>query len=146
MSEILPQPTDTNLPPIPMAFLICDQVITDEATKKKTIIGVFDRIWVAKFPTNHHPIAVYARFFDAEGTFDVRVQYVKVDNESVLAEANMTMNVPQRHTAAEFAIAFPPVPIPEPGDYEFRLWINHRYVQKVGFAALQNPSTASQSS
>jgi hypothetical protein len=142
MSDPLPEPTHTNLPPIPMAFLICDQVISDEATKKKTLVGIFDRIWVAQFPTNHHPIAVYARFYDAEGTFEVRVEYVKVKSETVMAEAKMTMNVPQRKAAGEFSIAFPPIPIPEPGDYEFRLWINDRYVQKVGFTALQTPATA----
>ncbi len=145
MSESLPRPIETNVPPIPMAFLICDQVITDETTKKKTVVGIFDRIWVGKFPTIHHPIAVYVRFFDAEGTFEVKVQYVRVTDENVLAEAKMTMNVPQRKAVGEFSIAFPPIPIPEPGEYEFRLWLNNRYVQKVGFAALQNPSATTKS-
>ena len=31
--------------PVPVAFLMCDQVMVDEATKTKTLVRVFDQIW-----------------------------------------------------------------------------------------------------
>lgn len=130
-----PNPSEEGLPPIPMAFLLCDQVISDEATKKKTLVGVFDRIWVSKFPTEHKPVALYARLYDAEGEYDVRVEYVKLSDESVLARANGKLQVRDRRKPVEFALALSSIPIPEPGEYEFRLWIGNRYIQKVRFVA-----------
>jgi len=127
------------IPPIPVAFLLCDQVITDEVTKKKTLVGVFDRIWVSKFPTEHKPIALYARLFDAEGEYEVRVEYVKVADESVLSRATGKLRVRDRHKPVEFALTLPSIPIPEPGEYEFRLWVGNRYVQRVAFTAELHP-------
>jgi hypothetical protein len=118
-----------------MAFLLCDQVISDEATKKKTLVGIFDRIWVSKFPTEHKPVALYARLYDAEGEYDVRVEYVKLSDESVLARANGKLQVHDRRKPVEFALSLSSIPIPEPGEYEFRLWIGNRYIQKVRFVA-----------
>ncbi len=126
---------ETAIPPIPLAFLLCDQVITDAATKKKTVVGIFDRIWVSKFPTEHKPVALYARMYDAVGEHEVKVEYVKVSDETVLAQATGKLHVQDRHKPVEFAISFSAIPIPEPGEYEFRLWVGNRYVQRVRFTA-----------
>lgn len=61
-------------PPIPVAILLCDQVITENETGKKSIIGVFDRIWAKEFPAIHKPAAIYIRIADAEGTYDMRIR------------------------------------------------------------------------
>jgi hypothetical protein len=131
-----------SIPPIPVAFLLCDQVITDEATKKKTLVGVFDRVWATRFPTEHRPVALYARLYDAEGEHEVRVEYVKVGEEKVLAEAKGTLRVHDRKRPVEFVITLPAIPIPEPGKYEFRLWVSGRYVQRVIFTAEPHPGTS----
>lgn len=134
-----PEPETEPLPPIPVAFLLCDYVITDEATKKKSLIGVFDRVWATRFPTQHRPIALYARLYDAEGEHDVRVEYVKVGEERVLAEAKGTLRVQDRKRPVEFALTLPAIPIPEPGEYEFRLYVAGRYVQRAVFTAELHP-------
>lgn len=125
--------------PVPLAFLLCDQVITDADTKKKTLVGVFDRIWVNKFPTEHLGAALYARLIGAEGDYDIRVEYVQVDSQSILAEGTARMQVEDRHMPAEFSMVLPPLPIPSPGGYEFRLWMNERYIQRVSFIVAQRP-------
>lgn len=125
--------------PIPLAFLLCDQVITDENTKKKTLVSLFDRIWVNEFPTRHQGAALYVRLIGAEGNYNTRVEYVQVDSQDVLAETTGKMKVQDRHAPAEFSLALPPLPIPSAGEYEFRLWIDERYIQRVSFMAIQRP-------
>jgi hypothetical protein len=134
------EPADTSIPPITQTFLLCDLVITDEATKKKTLVGVFDRIWVSKFPAKHTPAALYIRLFDAQGDCDLRVDYVKVDDQTVLGNVTGKMQSVKRHTTVEFAIALPPIDIPAAGEYEFRLWINEIYAHRVRFTAEQLPA------
>ena len=140
----LPEPAETSIPPITQTFILCDQVITDEATKKKTLIGVFDRIWVSNFPAKHSPAALYIRLFDAQGDCDIRVDYVRVDNQTVLGQVTGKMQSGKRHTTVELAIALPPIDIPAPGEYEFRLWINELYSHRVRFVAEQLPSERKQ--
>ncbi len=130
--------------PVPVAFLLCDQVISDEATKKKTIVGVFDRILLGKFPGSHSPVAVYVRVVDAEGEYKLRVEYVQVASQSVLAVVDGTVHVKDRLRAGEFFIPLPPLPIPSPGEYEFRLWMNDRYIHRVRFNAVQQSTGGSQ--
>jgi len=131
------EPENTSIPPITQTFLLCDQVITDEATKKKTLVGVFDRIWVSQFPAKHSPAALYIRLFDAQGDCDIRVDYVKADDQRMLGNVTGKMQSVKRHTTVEFAIALPPIDIPSPGEYEFRLWINDHYAHRVRFVAEQ---------
>ena len=82
---------DSGLPnPVPVAFLLCDQIPIDAATKKKTIVGVFDRIWARQFPAGHGPISLFIRVIDCEGEYSVRIEYVQVSNQSVLAKVEGT--------------------------------------------------------
>ncbi len=131
------EPAEASIPPITETLLLCDQVITDETTKKKTLVGVFDRIWVSKFPAKHAPAALYIRLFDAQGDCDIRVEYVKVDEDKVLGQVTGTLQSSKRHTTVELGIPLPPIDIPTPGMYEFRLYLNGRYAHKVRFIAEQ---------
>lgn len=127
--------------PVPLAFLICDQVISDEATKKKTLVGVFDRLWAQSFPiAGYVPVTLYVRFIDAEGKYQFKIDYVKSADQRQLAQAIIEAEISDRHTAGEFAVRLPPIPVPEPGEYEFRLWANGRYLHRVRFVASQLPA------
>ena len=133
----MPQSNDTTIPPVPVALLLCDHIIVDETSKKKSLIGLFDRIWVGQFPATQ-ACALYFRGTDAEGHFDISVQYVQSENETVLAEVKSGLDTQQRGPI-EFVISLPPIPIPSPGHYEFRLFLNGVYVHRVQFTAVQGP-------
>ncbi|OGF54497.1 MAG: hypothetical protein A2Z21_07255 [Candidatus Fraserbacteria bacterium RBG_16_55_9] len=132
----MPQQNDTTIPPVPVALLLCDQIIVDELGKKKSLIGLFDRIWVGTFPTTHSPCALYFRGADAEGHFDILVQYVQSEGETTLGEVKGSLDRQERGPI-EFLITFPPIPIPNEGRYEFRLYVNGVYVHRVQFTAVQ---------
>jgi len=125
------------MPPVPMAFLICDQVITDEATKKKTLVGVFDHIMVKQFPARHGPVALYARLFDSEGTHECGVDYIRTDTQEVLGNAKGQINVRSRNKSFEFSLNLPAIEIPEPGEYEFRLYLDNRMMHRARLTVLE---------
>jgi hypothetical protein len=127
----------TNIPPIPMAFLICDQVITDETSKKKTLVGVFDHIMVKQFPARHGPVSLYARLFDSEGTHECKVEYLRMDTQEILGNATGQIQVNSRNKSFEFALNLPAIEIPEPGEYEFQLFLDNRLIHRARLTAIE---------
>ena len=53
---------------IPLALLVCDTVITDAMTGKKTLVGIFNALGATKFPhiipnMNIMPCYVYINYY-----------------------------------------------------------------------------------
>jgi len=88
----------------------------------------------------HKAAAIYIRIADAEGSYDMRLQYVRVDTQEVLHEATgrLEVQLSERYGEADFAVPLSAIMIPEPGYYEFRLFINEQFFQKVRFQAIQS--------
>lgn len=121
--------------PVPVAFLLCDQIIVEAGTGKKTIVGVFDRINVRQFPTEHGPAWLYIRVIDCEGEYKYRVEYVQVATQKVLDQMDGTAASNNRHVYVDFVLNFPPMKLPEPGEYEFRLWLSDKFISRVRVTA-----------
>ena len=121
--------------PVPVAFLLCDQIIVEAGSGKKTIVGVFDRIGVHQFPATHSPAWLYIRVIDCEGEYKHRIEYVQVSTQKTLAQANGTATSNNRHIYTEFVLSCPPLPLPEPGEYEFRLWLNDKFISRARVTA-----------
>ncbi len=47
--------------------LLCDQVIRDEATKKYSLIGLFDRVHAVRFPAMLRPFFIFCELSHVEG-------------------------------------------------------------------------------
>jgi len=64
--------------PSVQAFLVCDQVIEDSVTKKKSLIGLFTHLQALNFPFQHQQMGLYFCLTDAEGLyrFDIDLIYL----------------------------------------------------------------------
>ena len=123
--------------PVLTAFLVCDQIIADAATSKKTIVGIFDSIVASQFPTQHAPCSLYVKLIDCEGDYEFRIEFVRVSTQELLVECNGNAHPKTRHEYTEFSIPCPPLPLPDPGEYEFRLWMNNKFIGNVRIKASQ---------
>ena len=121
--------------PVPIAFLICDQVSVDATTGKKTIVGVFSDIQVGQFPANHAPTSLYAKLIDCEGPYECKVEFMQVAAQSRLFEARGEITSESRHRYTELVLRNLRLPLPEPGEYEFRLWMNNSFISSVRIMA-----------
>src|SRR5215470_5267764 len=110
-------------PPVPslLAMLVCDQVIIDEQSKKKSLIGVFDNINAVVFPAAIN-CAVYAKLADAEGQYKFKVRVVNLKDEGLLGEMEVPAVVRTQTAPAELAIHLLGLPFPAPGKYEVQLY------------------------
>jgi len=119
--------------PVSSAFLICDQVITETGTNKKTLVGVFSAMWVPSFPATHHKVALYYRGALEAGEHEFRIDYGARGSAVVLSKVEGVLHVQDGELPTELAANLPFLRVPSAGEYEFRLWIDGAYVQRAGF-------------
>lgn len=127
--------------PIPsvVAMLVCDQVITEMGTGKKSLIGVFENVNSPMFPTQIR-IGIYARLVDAEGDYDILIRLVNLKDESRVADIKAEARAVKREAAAELVVNIAGIVLPEPGRYEFQLFANDAFLHRVTMNAVSLPA------
>ena len=122
--------------PVLVAVLICDAAVADPSSGKKNLIGIFDQLNVARFPTQW-PVTIYMKLTDAEGFYKMEVRYVQVSSGQVLAKAELESQFTSRLVSADLFVPFPPLPVPSEGRYEFQIWANEVYLGGTFMNAVQ---------
>ena len=69
--------------PIPLAMLICDTVIEDKLTGKKSLIGLFNSINAKSVPITHPSLNVYITLTEGRGSYEGKLRCL-IDNDTVL--------------------------------------------------------------
>jgi len=125
--------------PIPsvVAMLICDQVINEEGTNKKSLIGVFENFNSHVFPALMPRLAVYVKVVDAQGAYLFKLRLVRLKDESLVAEFGIQANISDSSHHSELAINMGNLPIAEPGKYEFQLYYGEIFLHRVTIDAIQ---------
>ena len=127
--------TPSQIVPLLVPALVCDAAVEDQSTGKKTLIGIFNAVNVQQFPSQR-PFCLYFKVTDAEGFYQIEVRYVRVDTGEILANAEGEMMAPNRLDDSDLYLQFPPLPIPEPGRYEFQIWANSAFLGSTSIRAI----------
>jgi len=132
--------TDSPTPSI-QAFLVCDSVIEDSLTKKKSLIGLFTHLQAMTFPFQHHQLGLYFCMTDAEGTYRVEIDLMFVNTDQLVCRASLPdIVIGDRLQISDFGINIPALLFPAPGRYEFRLRMNGRMIAQKDFHVIQVPA------
>ena len=123
--------------PIPsvVAMLVCDQVISEQGTGKKSLIGVFENINAPAFPTQTR-LAIYAKLVDAHGRYNVLIRLVNLKDETKVADIKADLTVADPTASAELAINIVGIVLPVAGKYEFQLYANDVFLHRVTMKAI----------
>lgn len=118
--------TASNLPkPVVKAFLVCDQVIHDAQTGKKSLIGVFHELRADRFPAVHPVLWIYANLTDARGKYSFEIRFVDVERNNVLGKGTPPeISIPGPLQTTELSAQLRNIQLPGPGTYEFHLLVN----------------------
>ncbi len=125
--------------PYLLAILVCDSATIDRNSGKKTLVGIFDRVIAGKFSTSRW-CSVYFKLSDAQGNYRFKVQYAQVETGNILAEAETkeALTIKNRLDTFDSLISFPrALPIPQAGQYEFRLYANDIFLGRIAINAMQ---------
>ncbi len=130
---------DDLIVPSVQAFLVCDMVIADAGTGKKSIIGTFTHISAKNFPCQHPKMALYVCITDADGSYQFEIELVYLNEDKIIGKARFpeVVKITNRLDIIDFGINIPPVPLPGPGRYEFRLFAEGRFLAQKDFNVIQ---------
>jgi len=124
--------------PSVQAFLVCDSVIVDSQTGKKSLIGTFTHLWAPRFPCQHHQMGVYFCLTDAEGDYEFELQLVYLDQDKIVGKATLSpFTIQNRLEIHDFGVNIPSMVFPGPGRYEFRLNANGYFITHKDFDVIQ---------
>jgi len=112
------------------SFLIADQVF-QQASGKWCVIGIFDRINVAAFPAIHHSLGLFVNLSDAQGTYDVKIQFCDSKDQTLAEFKDMRLEVKSVQSPATFGLQTMALPLPAPGRYFFKLYLNHDLLKDI---------------
>ena len=70
--------------PSVQAFLVCDCVIEDSMTKKKSLVGIFTHLQAGTFPFQHQQLGLYFCLTDAEGLYQFDIDLCYLNNDQLV--------------------------------------------------------------
>jgi len=121
-----------NVPSL-LAILLCDQVIIEQGTGKKILVGVFEEIRSPSEPIVQR-VGFFARMTDLEGRYGFAIKVVRVaaEGEIVVAGGGIQMEQPiaDRLLNVDIALNVPAI-FPNFGMYEFQLFANDMYIGRA---------------
>lgn len=102
-----------------LTFVIADQVI-ESVDKKKSIIGIFDRLFVKNLPANHPNMSLFSTLLSSPGESD-EVSII-VESPSGKQESKIDLKFTYGNNGkADLVVNIQAFPIKEIGEYKFSL-------------------------
>ena len=124
------------MPPRPSvkAILICDQVIHEFGTNKKSLIGIFEQVHVPKLPVHYPRIAVYVNLTDARGRYHLELRLLSTVDGSELGRGRTPeVEITDPLRTCEFALQINNLLFKNPGKYEFQVLANDELLATKSF-------------
>ena len=125
--------------------VVCDYALVDQFGKL-SVIGLFQHIWVQKFPTIHPRLHLVIRLKGTRtevGQHDVRIRLLNEGNEEIInGEGKVNFPEPAAgvlEVEAGAVLAFD-VPFQKPGQYRFEIDVDSEAQTVVPIAVSQGPN------
>ena len=126
------------LRPILKAMLLCDLTLVEEGTRKRSLVGLFDRVKAAQFPTVHGSMSIYVQFREIEGVFDFTLELYDLAEDKALHKAVVNhFKVQDKSRDCELVFNFLSVRFDHPGEYEFRIYVNDMIFGQKSFQVVK---------
>lgn len=130
----------SNIIPKINAMLLCDSVITEIGTNKKSLIGIFENIYAPAFPCNHYHLSVYIKFTSAQGKYHFKLELVDISNDKIIGKGEIPgLNVSDKLGSYELAFNLMGLKFGHEGKYEFRIFADNKFLDSKIFNVVKTP-------
>ena len=120
------------------AIVVCDTIIEDRNTGKKSLIGIFTHLASKEFPCNYPSMSIYFCITDAAGNYTFSLKLVHLDQDKQIAEGTLpTIEIKDRLQIVDYGITMLRVQFQTPGRYDFRLFANDEFIGNKDFVVIQ---------
>ncbi|HUI08043.1 MAG TPA: hypothetical protein VL486_13675 [Verrucomicrobiae bacterium] len=122
-----------NPSPTGLAIVICDQIIEDKFTGKKSLIGIFNQIGTQTFPCRHPQLCVFVSLTEGRGQCAARLRIIHDQSEHVVAEVNGNIQFSDVHVVVELNFNLVGLTFPEPGMYSIEFYCDDALILERRF-------------
>jgi hypothetical protein len=105
-----------------LAMIICDMVIDDRISGKKSLVGLFDAIATTVLPCTVNELHVFLALTDGYGSMKTRLRCVKACSDEELFTTEQEVSFPDPLTVVEMNLGFCGCEFPDAGEYRFQLY------------------------
>ena len=119
--------------PMGNALIVCDDMIEDKLTGKKTLVGMFSMINVARLPATHPKMNIFISFDNAKGKYKSAIRIVHDNSGQLIAETKGEIGVKSPMDVTDLNITFLNVLFPEAGVYNIEFHCNDDLVLQRRF-------------
>ena len=103
-----------------------------------SLVGIFDRIMSATFPFIWtRPASVYARVTDVQGRYTFRLDLVDLGADNTIGRIELPFEFQDRIASYDLIFPINGMRFERPGNYEFQLFADLRYVGGMRLYVLQ---------
>ena len=114
--------------PIAIAMVICDMVIEDVRTRKKSLVGLFNNISTSKVPVTHPRLNVYIALTEGRGDYDAELRCINLDDNEIVGGMKGPLKFVSPQQIVEFNFEICNFVLPRYGNYRFDFLCSDRLV------------------
>ena len=114
--------------PEALALIVCDQIIVEAGTGKKTLIGIFNQIQCSKFPAVHPNMVVFVSVTGGRGTYGTTLRLAFDGQEKPVFEIPAVMHMDSPMQVVEFAFRLLALNLSSAGLYRFEFLCNEELI------------------
>jgi hypothetical protein len=111
----------SSAPPTLVSLLICDQVIDDKLTNKKSAIGLFNMIMVPKTPAVIQHMCVLASVTEITAKTQIEARLTRDADDSLLFGGKGFVSAPDPLAVVDLIFSIQGIRVPDPGQYAFEI-------------------------
>lgn len=123
---------------IPLGMIICDTVIQDIKTKKKSLIGIFSQINAALSPVQHPRMSVFLILTEGNGRYICDLRCIRDEDNALVMKAQGTIEFKDPQQVLELAFDLNGPIFPSFGQYRFEFFAEQEPVISRKFAVVQS--------
>ena len=113
--------------------MICDHVIAEQETNKKTLVGTFNNIKLPQVPGVYHAFSVFASLTNGQGAVRLILRCTSVTADQVQFEVAMDSQFPDPSHVAEFIFNLLNVPFSATGIHCLELIVDEEPILETRF-------------
>jgi len=107
--------------PIPLSMVICDSIIDDRLSGKKSVIGIFNNIAAAELPCRHQSLYVYCVLTEGIGQYEGTLKCTHLQQNKSIFSLNGPIKFPNPLATIEFIFDMKNIVFEQEGMYVFEL-------------------------
>ncbi|MBI3320569.1 MAG: hypothetical protein HYZ89_08335 [Candidatus Omnitrophica bacterium] len=114
--------------PTSLALIICDAVIDDRDTNKKTLVGLFSNIGTRKLPFRHPALHVFVSLTDGNGAYKARLECRHRDSDDRVFELKGDIKFDNPNQVVDINFALQGVVFSKVGIHNFDFYLDEQII------------------